>query len=218
MEFDKILEFSDNELVSLAKDFKNEIGKNLALGMTAYQCKYGTLAEGHEKLTDAQRYFQSIKEMWYVGNNISDQKAIAMEAQADLIEAEEALAHAESKAQELRAESKILRAKTRLTQCLVQIEDSMRCLKAFDEVRRELKPVVEQKYPLGIEQAEEDNWTAVAKYRAFKRAIGYNENLTHIPLTPKKKEEISEQFQIHDFKAVPIALDKKKLMINNGVK
>lgn len=190
MEFDKILELLDDDKVQLAQSFKNEINKKLALGMTKYVCRYGTLSDGHEKITDAQRYFQAIKEMYMYGIELENQKVLAMEAQADLMDAEEALELAEKASDKIRAEAKIMKAKNMLTSCLVNIEDKKRCLEAFNEVRLELKDQVEAQYPNGIEQAEEDNWKAVAKYQIYKKKLGRQAELTHLPLHKETKAKM----------------------------
>lgn len=209
MEYEKILEFTENDTVKLAQTFKDEIGRSMSLGMTAYQCEFGTLSDGHEKITPSQRYYQAVKEMWYIGNSISDYKASAMEFQADLIEAEEELKNGFELHEKLRAEAKVLRAKTKLSQALVHIQDSMRCLKAFDKVRRELKESVEAQYPEGIEQSELDNWTAVAEYRSSLRQFGQNVNLTHIPLPQDVKAKVGMDNNAPDM-AAWLLVDKKK--------
>jgi len=177
VDYNKVLELLNDDKIELAKSFKDQINKKLALGMTKYVCKNGTLSDGHEKITDAQRYFQSIKEMYYYSIELENQRVLAMEAQADLMDAEELINVAKKPSQKLRAEAKLLKAKTALTNCLVNIEDKKRCLSAFNEVREELKEKVESQYPEGIEQAEEDNWKAVARYRMYKKKLGLPQEL-----------------------------------------
>ena len=186
MEYEKILEIADSGNVELALSFKEEINKKLALGMTRYVCRHGTLSDGHEKLTDAQKYFQAIKEMWSLGTSMSFQKVSAMKAQADLLDAEESLEKAEKKSDKLRAEAKILEAKNALTISLVNIQDLERQLDEFNKVRLELAPIVEAMYPEGIEQAEEDSWKAVFEYRAMKGDF----KVQNIPLRADKKAEL----------------------------
>ena len=190
MIFEKILELADNEKVKLAQSFKDEINKRLHLGMSAYVCKYGTLSDGHDKITDAQRYFQSYKEMYNYSNSIENNKVIAMAAQADLVDAEDELSSALKASDKLRAESKILKAKIILTNALVTIEDLTRQLNAFDEVRLELMDKIETLYPNGIEQAEEDSFTAVAKYKMLRKRFGYTESLHHLPLKKELKAKL----------------------------
>lgn len=202
MDYDKILELAEDNKVKLGLEFRKEIGKSLALGMTRYVCINGTLSDGHEKITDAQRYYQSVKEMYGLSNEITNQKINAMEAQADLMDAQIEFENAHAKnldggaARLLRAEAKILRAKSRLTNCLVSIEDSTRCLKAFNDVRLELKDKVEARYPEGIEQAEPDNWMAVAQYRALRQKSGHREMIQHVPLDPVTKAKLGMEADI----------------------
>lgn len=190
MEYEKILEIADSGNVELALSFKEEINKKLALGMTRYVCRYGTLSDGHEKLTEAQKYFQAIKEMWSLGTSMSFQKVSAMKAQADLLDAEESLEKAEKKSDKLRAEAKILEAKNALTISLVNIQDLERQLDEFNKVRLELAPIVEAMYPEGIEQAEEDSWKAVFEYRAMKG----DGTVQNIPLEPHTKAKLGVKY------------------------
>lgn len=190
-EFDKILELTGDERVELGASFKELLHKELCLGMTRYVCRYGTLSDGHEKITDAQRYYQAIKEMYGRAHEIRSQRANAMEAQADLLDANDLVERAKTKQEKLRAEASQMRAHDRLVSSLVQVEDSLRQLDEFNKVRLELKASVQAQYPNGIEQAEEDNWVAVAKYRGLKRKLGYPEQLNHVPLEPTKKAQLS---------------------------
>ena len=190
MIYDEIIKLAEDNKVQLGVSFKEGINKTLALGMTRYVCRYGALSDGHEKITAAQRYYQAIKEMWTIANSIESNKISAMESQADLIDAEVEFAHVESASNKLRAEAKVLRAKNKLTGHLVSIEDLTRQLDEFNKVRLELKNAVESKYPLGIEQAEEDNWKAVAQYRIARANMGYQEMLNHVPLNPIEKAKM----------------------------
>lgn len=186
MEYEKILEIAESGNVELALSFKEEINKKLALGMTRYVCRYGTLSDGHEKLTDAQKYFQAIKEMWSLGTSMSFQKVSAMKAQADLLDAEDSLKESKKESDILRAKARILEAKNALTVSLVNIQDLERQLDEFNKVRLELAPVVEAMYPEGIEQAEEDSWKAVFEYRAMKG----DHKVQNIPLRTEIKAEL----------------------------
>ena len=193
-EFNKILALSNDETVELASSFKELLHKELTLGMTRYVCRYGTLSDSFDKLTDSQRYYQSIREMYNRANEISMQKVASMEAQADLIDAEELLEKAETKSQKLRAEAKVLKAKNALRSSLVMIEDIMRQLDEFNKVRLELQDKVRAQYPEGIEQAESDNWKAVAKYKIARQNVGHNEMLNHIPLPMEEKARLGVMY------------------------
>ena len=188
--YEKLLQITDNDTIHLADSFKELLHKKLCLGMTRYVCRNGTLSDGHEKITPAQRYFQSIKEMHGLASNIRLMKIQAMEYQADLLDAEVAWAEAKSKSEELRAQSKLLMAQEKILGALITVEDQMRQLDEFNKVRQELEEFVESKYPDGIEQSEEDNWTAVAEYRSLLRQLGNPQNMTHVPLSQKKKAEV----------------------------
>lgn len=187
-EYEKLLKLTEDSTVELATSFKDLLHKKLALGQTRYVCRYGTLSDGHEKITDAQRYFQAIKEMYYLGNNIRSMKAQAMLAHADLMDAQKKLKWAWTRAAKLRAEANIIQAQDRMVSALVTVEDQMRMLDEYNQIRQELEPIVEHQYPEGIEQAEPDNWKAVARYRLMKNSRG--ERLDNIPLPPEEKARI----------------------------
>lgn len=204
MIYDKIVKLTDNKTVELALSFKEEINKTLALGMTRYVCRYGTLSDGHEKLTSAQIYFQAIKEMWGLGNSIEGYRIQSMELQADLMDAEEILVDSPSK--QLRKDAAVLKAKTRLVSTLVSIEDLTRQLDEFNKVRLELKAEVEAKYPLGIEQAEEDNWKIVFEYRAMKGDY----KVQNIPLSQEVKAQMGIAHNNLEAMAPLALMDKHK--------
>jgi len=189
--YNDIQAIASSETVELSLEFKNEINKSLALGHTRYMIRHGVLSDGHEKITDAQRYFQSIREMWNYANSMQTHKIQSMRAHAKLIDAKEAYDKAEKASDKLRAEADIMEAKMQLTASLVQTQDIARQLDELNKVRLELKPLVEAKYPGGIEEAEEDNWTAVYNYRMIKNKSSNNsERVDNICLSPEKKAEL----------------------------
>ncbi len=187
-----VQKLAGSEVVKLSLEFEKDLHKRLVLGQTRYMCRWGTLSDGHEKITDAQRYYQAIREMYYLAGNIVDQQAEAKLAEADVLEHEQlanslhAMEHVK-----LRAQGMLERAKLRLTRARITIQDQLRMLDEYNRVYKELKPVVEAKYPEGIEQAEADNWSAVARYRAaIEESTGQRQMLRHIPLDPKTKARL----------------------------
>jgi hypothetical protein len=214
-DFEKVLKLANDEKVIFGCNLKDLLHKKLTLGQTRYVCRYGTLSEGHEKITDSQRYFQAIKEMWYLANNMQTQKAHAMVAQADLMDAEEAVAtlSKDGKPSDLiRAESALLMAQTKLTNALVTIEDQTRCLDEYNKIRLELEPIVEAQYPEGIEQAEHDNWRAVAQYRLTKNPMS---QLDNIPLPALEKAQFGELYGRPDAAAWYLTHAQQKLQLEN---
>jgi hypothetical protein len=190
----------DHKVVEASK-FAQELHKSLVLGQTRYMCRWGTLSDGHEKITDAQRFYQAVRELYYIAGNIQDVKAQAMILEADVLDATEALDNAKTPAEKLRANGNLLKAKTALTRARVSIEDQLRMVDEYYKIYKELKPVVEAKYPQGIEQAEADNWAAVATYRAGVETVtGQAQLLRHIPLDPSTKAKLG------------VALDKPELV------
>lgn len=206
--YNKLLELTSEDTVELGASFKDLLHKKLVLGQTRYVCRYGTLSDGHEKITDAQRYFQAIKEMYCLASNIRAQKANAMIAQADILDAQEALSKATNEAEKLRATGKLMQHQERLLNSLVTVEDQLRMLDEFNKIRQELEPAVEAKYPLGIEQAEEDNWRAVFEYRMIKSQSTGGERTDNIPLPPESKAELGARYNRFDAIAPKIVADR----------
>jgi hypothetical protein len=212
-DFTKLLQIADSETIRESSELpKVQLHKWLVLGQTEYVCRFGTLSDGHEKITDSQRYGQAIKEMYYLALNIKGQKAVAKRAQAKLIRAEAKLANALSEADRLDAEADKEEAESQLASALVTVEDQMRMVKTYEQVRRELGPIVEAQYPEGIEQAELDNWTAVYKYRMeAEKTPGMARQLTfNIPLPPEEKAKLGIQYGRMDSVAPLLISDEKR--------
>jgi hypothetical protein len=193
MGFDKIVEIANSKEVLEGVELpKVHLHKWLVLGQTDYLCENGTLSDGHEKLTDAQKYAQALRELYYISFGIQEAECTAMIAQADILEAEEEIADAAKyghKADEIRAQAKLKRAKSVMVRCAVEVEDRSRMAKFYYKKIHELKPTVEAKYPGGIEQAEQDNWETVAMYRLEKEKTPglAKERMDHIPLPAERK-------------------------------
>lgn len=191
MKLDKIRQIAESEEVKTGINFRELINKELMLGQSRHVCRYGTLSDGHDKITDSQRYYQSIKEMYGISNEMNLNLGRAMEAQADALEAQDALKKAPTEWEILRAKAKKLNAETRLDNLYVTLQDQSRMLDEYNKVRIELQSQVQAKYPEGIEQAEQDNWQAIGEYWAFKKQVGANPNpLTHLPLDAKSKARL----------------------------
>jgi hypothetical protein len=156
----------EDDKVKYGINLPKDLGKKFVLGHTKYAVRYGILSDGHEKITDAQRYFQANKEMYVRACSIVQHRANAMQYQADYLDAIEMPENTES--ERLRKEAKLLVSKNAVTRSLVEVQGLMSELEELDSVRRELEPIVMTRYPEGIEQAELDNWVAIAKYRQIK--------------------------------------------------
>lgn len=197
----------DVDLVETGYALKDLLHRELVLGQTRHVCRYGTLSDGHEKLTDAQKYYQAIKECWFIACSIKDRQADLMQAEADCIDAKAELDVAVSESARLRAKAKLMRAELRCAEYSVSIEDQLRMLDEYNTIRLELKDAVQNKYPLGIEQAEPDNWQAVFEYRMLKspQAGAPGEHVQNIPLEPKHKAMLGLKHQRLDAVA-PLAM------------
>lgn len=196
-EYESILRLSQDDKVELSESFKELIGKELCFGETRYMVRHGVLSEGHLRLTPAQRYYASIKEMWVAGQSIRRNKATAMIAQADLLEAQEQLETAEKPSQKMRWEGKSLQAKETILDCLVSIQDTTRKLDELNKIRLELQPEVQSKYPEGIEQSEKDNWKVVAEHQAMISP----QPLSWIPLEREEKAKLGLKYKRTDLMA-----------------
>jgi len=190
--FDQIVELTKADEVTLSQSFQNELDTELYFGMSNYVIKNGALSEGFEFLDDTARYYQAKREMWNLSNAIRDNETNAMEAKADLMDAEEELENAKKDSDKIRAEAKIRRAKNRLMNSLIQTKEASRQLKAFNEVRQELAPIVKAKYK-SIEDYEPERWEKVLRYRIEKRKAGYTENISHVPLDALTKAKVGIQ-------------------------
>lgn len=210
MDFEKALELAGSELVSLGEGLKNCLGTKLVPGMTNHVIEYGTLSDGHECITPAQRYFQSWREIWSRAMGQKMSKSMAMIYQADLLDAKEDLKHAGTPSEELRAQAKVLQAETNLTNVLVEMENRDRELRKFNEIRMRLEPEVMAKYPGGIEEAEPDNWKAIFEYRMLKDQTRPNtkEAVHNICLDPVTKASLGVKYNRMDAVA-PLALTEK---------
>lgn len=195
--YDKIISLSDSRVVKDGTDIpKVYLHKWLALGQTEYLCLNGTLSDGHEKLTDAQKYAQAIKEWYGISLAVRRERAQAKKAKADLIDAEKLLLDAKTPSELLRAEALKEEAEISLLSKLVNAEDLVRQLNAYEKAYLSLKDKVEAQYPLGIEQAEQDNWEAVFRYRMNKeKLMGLSRERTdNIPLPAHRKAELGYDY------------------------
>lgn len=212
-DFEKLLKITENETVELTDSFKNLLSKELVFGQTRYVCRYGTLSDGHEKITSAQRYYQALKEMWNCRIGLKAQRVKAKRAQADLLDAQEALNAAKTKSEILRGEAAVEEAQEGLLQALTSAEDIARQLDEYNKIRLELQDEVRAKYPNGIEQAEYDNWKAVAEYRMIKEQTPgvQRERLDNVPLPELEKAKLGLAFNRIDAVG-PLMVSKQELL------
>lgn len=210
-EYDKLLKLTDDSKVELASGFKDLLHTHLVLGQTRYMCRYGTLSEGHEKITPSQRYYAAIKESYIIAGHIRAQRASAMLAQADLLDAQEGLECSKKASDKLRYEAKCLQAKERLLGALTTVEDQMRMLDEYNRIRLELAPEVETKYPKGIEQAEEDNWKALVHYRNGLSVVSGPQSMQNIPLEPTVKAKLGFEINRPDMLSQLLVSDNAAL-------
>lgn len=198
MEFKRIFEITSDQKIGLADELKQLLHTELCMGMTRFVCRYGTLGDGFEKLTDAQKYYQAVKEVYVRSCELKRSRANAKRAYAEYIEAKAELAQADNEIKRLKAESKVELAELSALELLVHAEDTLRQMDEFNKVRLELQDSVRAQYPEGIEQAEPDSWKAVMEYRLSKLGMpGENYNFSSIPLPLEEKQKIGLEFEKH---------------------
>lgn len=211
MNFKKLFEITDDSRVKLGDEMRTLLNTELCLGMTRFVCRYGTLGEGFEKLTDSQKYYQSLREVYTRAIELRRTKANAKKAYAEYLEAGDELAKASSEVERLKAECKLELSEIHAFDLLVHAEDTLRQLDEFNKVRLELQDTVRAQYPQGIEQAEHDNWAAVMKYRIVKAMNPGNgpQDFASVPLPLKEKFFIGQELKRSDLTA-PLTISEEK--------
>ena len=204
--FEKIIEIGKDDRIKLGSKMRELLHKELFPGMTRYVCRNGTLSDGFEKITPAQRYAQATKEIYIRSCEVKRLQSQAKINQAILIKAEKKLKInrllklIKIPVDTLTAEANVEIAQENLLGNLVSCEDTLRQLDEFSKVRKELQTEVLSKYPNGLEDAEEDNWKAVARYRADMRLLGYDNQPQHVPLEMHEKAKIGLETGISEYK------------------
>lgn len=211
MDFKKLFELTSDTRIELGDEIRNLLNTELCLGMTRWVCRYGTLGEGFEKLTDSQKYYQAIRETYGRAIELRKTRANAKKAYAEFLEAQDELKKAQTEIEKLKAESKLEMAEIHAFDLLVHVEDTLRQLDEFNKIRLELQDSVRAQYPQGIEQAEHDNWSAVMKYRIVKAMNPGNgpQDFASVPLPLKDKFEIGQELNRSDLTA-PLAISEEK--------
>ncbi len=191
-DYETLLKLVNDERIDAGLSLNKDLGKKFCLGMTRYMWRYGCIGDGHERITDAQRYFSANREFYGLVQNLEENRFAAMTAKADLLEAEEAMLTAVTEIEKLRASAKVGRAKASVRRALDNSQDLIRGVDEMSKIIAELEPTVMAQYPEGIEQAEEDNWIAVAQYRLLKEQVQgmARQPLDSIPLRPEVKAQI----------------------------
>lgn len=196
----------------LAKEMKELLSKELCLGMTRHVCRHGTLGEGFDKLTDSQKYYQSLREVYTRSNELARLRARAKQSHADYLEAVHENETAKTEIEKLRSIAKLELAELSSFELLVTAEDTLRQLDEFQKVRMELQDKVRMKYPEGIEQAEPDNWQSVAQYWATKKQLGaLNSPLTTLPLPAEKLAELANDMGMPELFASTVVREQETI-------
>lgn len=178
------------DIVEKSFSYKDLLNRQLVLGQTRWMCRYGTLGEGHENITPAHRYFQAVREAYGLACSIKRAKAMSLRCQADLLDAKDKLQTVGTDAvAKLRAQSTLELAEISVTENEVTTQDMLRQLDEYDAIIGELKPEIEAKYPLGIEQASPDMWKDRFQYKMERRLP-----LNTIPLPEKDKQQLLDNF------------------------
>lgn len=202
-----------SNLVEKSFNYKDLLNKKLVLGQTRWVCRYGTLGDGHEHLSDAQRYFQAIKEAYYIACSLKRLEATRLKIEADLLEAEILIECKESRVTQLRGASAKKLAELAMIENQVTEQDLTRMLDEYNKIIEELGPAVDAKYPEGIEQAEKDHWENVFKYRMVKSLDPRNrETVSNVPLPPEDKARLGSKYHRIDALAHLSVTDEPKYL------
>jgi hypothetical protein len=216
-DYEQILSLIDDERVKAGLSTNKDLGTKFTLGQTRFMWRHGTLSDGHEKITDAQRYYQANKEIYVLSGSIEEQRYRAMAVKADQIDAQEALERAKTQSETLRAQSALGSATSALRRCLDTIQDQLRGLHELCMIKDELEPKVMAKYPQGIEQAEPDNWKAVAEYRLIKERLPgmARADIAAVPMDPITKAQLGRHYNRIDAIA-PLLVNNSELLRELG--
>lgn len=207
MDFNKLFQITDDTKLTLSDEMKELLNKELCLGMTRWVCRHGTLGDGFEKLTDAQKYYQAVKEVWTRANELKRVRANAKKSYADFLEAKAKLEKAQTEIEILRATAEVELSELSALELLAHAEDVLRQLDEFNNVRLELQERVRAQYPGGIEQAEPDSWRTVMKYRLLKTGVpGALNDTTSVPLPFEEKFRIATEIKDRPDLAAPLLL------------
>lgn len=218
--FDQVIAITQDERVSVIDEIHGLLHKELCFTASRYLVRNSVLGPGHERLTDSQRYYACLMEICTYAGAIRDLEYVAMKAKADLLEWTEKLELADKEYEKIRALAEIKNAEKTIDVALLQANDRMRPLDELNKIRLELQDKVRAQYPGGIEQASQDDWIAVAKYRHFKQSTtGRSEMLSHVPLPLDVQTQLGLELNSPDMYAHKAALDTegfKELLHNNS--
>jgi hypothetical protein len=171
---------------------KDLLHTHLVLGQTRWVCRYGTLGEGHENITNAHKYFQAIREAYSLACAVKRSKAMNLKCRASVLEHKNHVDNCSELTPEstrLTAQADLELAELALIENEVTMADQMRQLSEYDAIIGELHDEIEAKYPQGIEQASADMWKDRMRYR-----LEHRESIKNIPMP-----ENAKQFLLDDF-------------------
>lgn len=194
--FEEITSYTQGPTARLNKDIEKLFDTELSLGMTRYECRYGTLSDGHDHV-GIDRYYQSLKEIWVRTMEMDRVDALAKQHEASLEIAKIWLKIASFlrfRPFLLWALAKVQMAENSLLECLVHSKTLHKNVSEFNKVRLELQDEARRRFPGGIEQAQPEIHRERAELRAKRKALGYNEHLHHVPLDPHAKAELGLKY------------------------
>jgi len=166
-----------------------------------HMVEHGILSEGHDHVTAAQRYKQCYRELYSRANSAINQEVQKLRAKADLLKAEHELENAKEPWDEINAEADILDAKHKLATTEFSIKEKEREMRKFNEIRLQLKPEMDRRYPKGVEQAERDIWLANVHLKLKRNP---KERIENTPLSPEDKAMIGMEYHREDTMAALI--------------
>lgn len=189
----QIVDMQKDERVKEGQELRSLLRKDFTLGMTRYVCRNGTLGEGHECLTLAEKYAQACREYYVRSFEAATQSAQAKKQYAAYLTAKDKYETARETggaAARLESEADMEIAQLGLMRAEDNAKDLMDQLDEFRKVVHELRPKFREMYPEGIEQAEPDNWQTRLSYR-----MSVGKEVLSVPLPEKEKREYLENLK-----------------------
>lgn len=220
-DFTHLIELTGSKDGGLLEEFRTLLGKEFTLGMSRYVCRYGTLSESFEKLTDSQKFYQATKEAYVRVCEMKRMHSRAKKSYADFLDAKVALEKATTESERLRAEANLEDAELSAYELLMSAKDTERQLDEFLKIRSELANKVRTKYPEGLEQAEPDDWRRVGEYRILRQSVTKSDtDARSVPLSQESKQDLALIFNRKDLLAEKAVTDPEgfnKLMEIRGL-
>jgi hypothetical protein len=189
-DLEQVEQISASDLVTSSAEFANKhINKWLHIHQTKYVTLYGTLSDGHGRITAAQIYSGALREAYSTAQSIETCAINAKRAYAKMLKAQDQINKAENEWDKIQAECDLLEAEKAMEGQRLNAESLKYMLEAHTEVINKLGPSVTAQYS-SFEASEKDNWMQTAKYWNDEKKSGYIKQMQSLPLDPMSKAKL----------------------------